>query len=116
MKSVHLTLNDELVDAVDRAARRLGMTRSGFARKALRKALAELRRRDLEQRHRVGYERYPVKPEEFDVWELQQVWPEDKRAHKRKLREHKRQKAMKGYTKHDKDLFESLAGKSLKTR
>ena len=92
------------------------MTRSGFARKALRKALAELRRRDLEQRHRVGYERYPVKPEEFDVWELQQVWPEDKRAHKRKLREHKRQKAMKGYTKHDKDLFESLAGKSLKTR
>lgn len=27
-----------------------------------------------------------------------------------------RQKAMKGYTKHDKDLFESLAGKSLKTR
>ena len=108
MKSVHLTLDDELVEAVDRAARRRGETRSGFARRALRKALADLRDGGPEQRHRDGYERHPVKPEEFDVWEREQVWPQEEQARKRKLRELNRQPAMKGYGKGREDVFQSL--------
>ena len=76
MKTVQMTLDEELVDAVDKAADRLGTTRSGFTRKALRQALARLRERELEQRHRAGYEKRPVKPEEFDLWEREQVWPD----------------------------------------
>jgi len=38
------------------------------------------------------------------------------RADKRRLRELKRQKAMKGYTKQDEDFFESLAGEPFEDR
>ncbi len=39
MKTVQMTLDDELLTRVDRAAKKLGTTRSGFARQALRGAL-----------------------------------------------------------------------------
>ncbi len=73
MKTVQMTLDEGLVEAVDEGARRLGTTRSGFVRKGLRQALTRLRERELEQQHRAGYQRRPVKPEEFDVWEREQV-------------------------------------------
>jgi len=69
-----MTLEDELVSAVDKAAKRLGTTRSGFTREALREALAKIKVRELEQKHRDGYLRKPVKPGEFDDWESEQVW------------------------------------------
>jgi metal-responsive CopG/Arc/MetJ family transcriptional regulator len=71
-----MTLDEELVEAVDRAAKRLGTSRSAFAREALRRALARLKEEHLERKHRAGYERHPVKPEEFGVWESEQVWPD----------------------------------------
>ena len=76
MKTVQMTLDEDLVTQVDRAARKLGTTRSAFTREALRSALAHLSARDLERRHRRGYEREPVKRGEFDVWAAEQVWPE----------------------------------------
>jgi len=39
MKTVQMTLDESLVREVDKAAKRLGTTRSAFARKALREAL-----------------------------------------------------------------------------
>ena len=74
MKTVQMTLDAELVSAVDRTARRLGTTRSAFTRDALRAALDRLRARELEQRHREGYTRKPVRKREFSVWEREQVW------------------------------------------
>ena len=76
MRTVQMTLEEDLVEAVDRAARKLGTTRSAFARKALREALARARDRALEEKHRVGYARKPVRSGEFEVWESEQVWPE----------------------------------------
>ena len=67
MKTVRITLDDELFEAVNRAARALGSTRSAFIRDALRAALARLEERELERRHRAGYERRPVEPGEFDA-------------------------------------------------
>jgi metal-responsive CopG/Arc/MetJ family transcriptional regulator len=74
MKTVQMTLDDELVSAVDRTARRLGTTRSAFTREALRAALDRARVRELEDKHRKGYARKPVRKQEFSVWEQEQVW------------------------------------------
>ena len=74
MKTVQMTLDEDLVAAVDKAAKRLGKTRSALTREALRAALAGMRTRDLERKHRDGYARKPVKKGEFDVWEGEQVW------------------------------------------
>ena len=76
MKTVQMTLDEDLVEAVDRVARKLGTSRSAFAREALRDALARVRARGLEQRHRAGYGRSPVRRGEFGVWEREQVWIE----------------------------------------
>ena len=76
MRTVRLTLDRALVDAVDGAARRLGITRSAFTSRALADALERLRVEALEERHRRGYERYPVRQNEFGGWEVEQVWPD----------------------------------------
>ncbi len=76
MRTVQMTLEEDLVRAVDTAARKLGTSRSAFARKALREALAREREKALEERHRAGYARKPVRRDEFGVWESQQAWPE----------------------------------------
>ena len=74
MRTVQMTLDKELVAAVDRAAKRLGTTRSGFARDALREALKTLRIRELEQKQRDGYAQKPVTKGEFDLWVSEQAW------------------------------------------
>lgn len=76
MRTVQLTLDPELVAAVDRAARQLGTSRSAFTREALRAALRRLQERALEQKHREGYRRRPVRRGEFSGWEAEQVWVE----------------------------------------
>lgn len=71
-----MTLDERLVARVDRAARRLGTTRSGFTRKALQDALSRLASLEKERRHRRGYQARPVQRGEFDAWESEQVWPD----------------------------------------
>ncbi len=60
MKTVQMTLNEDLVIAVDKAAKRMGTTRSAFTREALQSALGKLRVKELERKHREGYRRKPV--------------------------------------------------------
>ena len=69
MRTVQMTLDEGLVDAVDRMAKKLGTTRSGFTREALRAALVRSKERAMERKHREGYLRKPPKPGEFQVWE-----------------------------------------------
>jgi metal-responsive CopG/Arc/MetJ family transcriptional regulator len=76
LRTVQMTLDEDLVVALDRTTKRLGTSRSAFARRALRDALRRLRAEDLERKHRAGYLRKPVAPGEFDVWEAEQAWPE----------------------------------------
>ena len=71
-----MTLDERLVDRVDRAASKLGKTRSAFTREALRDALARLASLEKERRHRRGYEAKPVRRGEFDDWAKEQVWPD----------------------------------------
>ncbi len=77
MKTVQMTLDDDLVRDVDRLVRRLKTTRSAFAREALRLALARHETEALERRHRRGYEQHPVGAGEFDGWDAEQAWGEE---------------------------------------
>ncbi len=77
MKTVQMTLEEELVLEVDKAAKRLGTTRSAFTREALRSALKSLRVKQLEKKHRDGYKRMPVNRGEFTVWEGEQAWGDE---------------------------------------
>ena len=77
MRTIQMTLDDDLVKAVDRVSKELGTTRSAFARKALRDELSRYCLEQLEQRHRRGYEQQPVTNDEFSVWETEQSWGDE---------------------------------------
>jgi predicted transcriptional regulator len=74
VRTVQMTLDDSLVQDIDQVAKKLGTTRSAFARDALRAALARVASEEEEHRHKRGYERKPVRSGEFSDWEDEQVW------------------------------------------
>lgn len=74
MRTVQMTLDDELVNAVDKVAKQLKTSRSEFARRALRQALKRVKIKQLEKAHKVGYQKSPVSDDEFSVWEDEQEW------------------------------------------
>jgi len=74
VKTVQMTLDEDLVARVDRVAKKLHTSRSAFTRDALRRALADVDRLEAEDRHRRGYEAAPAATGEFDLWEDEQVW------------------------------------------
>ena len=77
MRTIQMTLDDDLVKAVDRVSKQLRTSRSAFTRKALREALARHSIEQLERKHRQGYERRPVVADEFSVWETEQAWGDE---------------------------------------
>ena len=77
MRTVQMTMEEDLVVRIDRAARKLKTTRSAFTRRVLRKALADLAKEEMIARYRLGYGKQPVKPGEFDVWESEQAWGDE---------------------------------------
>ena len=74
MRTIQMTLDDDLVKAVDRVSKELNTSRSAFTRKALQEALARYKMKQLEQKHRRGYEQNPVETDEFSIWETEQAW------------------------------------------
>ena len=74
MRTVQVSLNETLVEEVDETVRRLGTSRSAFTRLALRQALDRLRTETVEQKHRDGYKRRPVRRSDVEDWEEEQVW------------------------------------------
>ncbi len=74
MRTIQMTLDDDLVKDVDHISKLLNTSRSAFTRKALREALARYNLEQLERKHREGYERKPIVGDEFSVWEEEQAW------------------------------------------
>ncbi len=60
MRTIQMTLDEELVSMVDEQVKELGTTRSQFTRDALRLALEQSRQKRLELKHQRGYQKYPV--------------------------------------------------------
>ena len=77
MKTVQMTLDEELLAAVDKMVRKLKTTRSAFTRKALTDAIERLNVSRLEQKHQQGYAQRPVAKNEFSVWENEQKWGDE---------------------------------------
>ena len=77
MRTVQMTLDDDLVKAIDRVSKDLNTNRSAFTRKALREALLRYNLERLERDHRRGYAQHPVTAEEFSVWEREQAWRDE---------------------------------------
>jgi metal-responsive CopG/Arc/MetJ family transcriptional regulator len=69
-----MTLDDELVEAIDKIVKELKTSRSAFTRTALRKAIDNLNVSRSEKRHRKVYKIYPLNKDEFRIWEGEQDW------------------------------------------
>jgi metal-responsive CopG/Arc/MetJ family transcriptional regulator len=76
MRTIQMTLDDDLVASVDRVVKKLKTTRSAFTRKALKDAIKQVNVNMLEKKHKKGYEHHPVGKTEFSVWESEQEWGE----------------------------------------
>ena len=74
MRTIQMTLDDDLAAAVDTVVKKLKTTRSAFTRKALKDAIKQVNVKVLENKHKKGYERYPSGKTEFNVWESEQEW------------------------------------------
>jgi metal-responsive CopG/Arc/MetJ family transcriptional regulator len=75
MHTIQMTIDEELLGAVDQLARELEMTRSRLIREALGRYLEERRSALLEEAHRAAYERVPQLEDEIASWEGLQHWP-----------------------------------------
>ena len=74
VKTIQMTIDDQLLKLVDRMRRERKTTRSAFIRHALEAEIRHQHLRDEEARHTQGYARHPVAPGEFDVWLNEQDW------------------------------------------
>lgn len=77
MRTIQMTLDDDLVEDVDSIVKKLKTTRSAFTRKALKEALKRVNISMLEEKHKRGYERFPAVNSEFSVWESEQEWGDE---------------------------------------
>ncbi len=77
MRTIQMTLDDTLVETVDKISRKLNMNRSAFTRKALRDAVEQYTASQMEQKHRQGYENFPTGENEFSIWEDEQAWGDE---------------------------------------
>ena len=77
MKTIQITIDEELLDRLDEVVKATETTRSALTRKLFE---AEIRRHyilELERRDREGYEKYPVQPGEFDVSPADLAWGDE---------------------------------------
>jgi len=77
MRTIQMTLDDDLVKSVDKIVKELKTSRSAFTRAALREAISRFNLKLLEKEHRRGYELHPASREEFSVWEAEQDWGDE---------------------------------------
>ncbi|MEZ4590188.1 MAG: ribbon-helix-helix domain-containing protein [Chloroflexota bacterium] len=62
MKTIQMTIDETLLEQVDRTVQSLETTRSAFIRMALEQALQQYHVRRLEERDEVGYKPFPPTP------------------------------------------------------
>lgn len=77
MKTIQMTIDDELLMSVDQVIGELSISRSAFMREALQMALRRYRIRAMEKQHAAGYAKQPIQPDELDGWEAIQAWGDE---------------------------------------
>ena len=77
MATIQIVLDNELLEAADKAAKNENVNRSALIRHALQAHLKRLHILELEERDRCGYLAQPQREEEYMPWVEAAVWPED---------------------------------------
>ena len=77
MATIQIVLDNELLEAADKAAKSENVNRSVLIRQALQAHLKRLHILELEERDRRGYLAQPQREEEYMPWVEAAVWPED---------------------------------------
>jgi len=72
---IAIRLPDEMLARVDEERRRAGLTRAAAVNEALQLWIERRRYDDAVQRDHEGYEKHPVREEEFGAVLGAQVWP-----------------------------------------
>ncbi|HZB87223.1 MAG TPA: ribbon-helix-helix domain-containing protein [Terracidiphilus sp.] len=75
METIQVVLDKPLLQAADRAARKMKANRSAFVREALREHLRRLELQNREEKDREGYARLPQAVEGRHLWEAEAAWP-----------------------------------------
>jgi metal-responsive CopG/Arc/MetJ family transcriptional regulator len=77
METIQVVIDEKLLQASDRAAKKAKLNRSELVRLALREHLQRTRILEAEQRDQRGYEKLPQsQATEESSWEAAAVWPE----------------------------------------
>ena len=73
-RTVQITIDDALLQVVDKTVSEMDTNCSASIRQALKLALKRIEVLRLEKQHAAGYALHPAAPGEFDGWEAEQVW------------------------------------------
>jgi metal-responsive CopG/Arc/MetJ family transcriptional regulator len=76
VETIQVVLDKKLLQATDKAARRLKRNRSALVRDALREHLRRIETLAREEQDRQGYMKHPQTANEWGHWEAEAVWPE----------------------------------------
>jgi metal-responsive CopG/Arc/MetJ family transcriptional regulator len=76
METIQVVIDEKLLQASDRAAKKAKLNRSELIRLALREHLHRLQILEAEQRDQRGYEKLPQSKATEESWEAEAVWPE----------------------------------------
>jgi metal-responsive CopG/Arc/MetJ family transcriptional regulator len=77
MRTIQMTIDEPLLEEVDRLTATLNTTRSAFIRNALQAAIRKHTIAHLEEQDAQGYARYPAEPGEVEVWLTEQAWGDE---------------------------------------
>ena len=76
MQTIQVVIEEALLEATDRAVRRLKLKRSAFVRDALREHLKRVARLERERRDREGYRVQAPDDQELRGWDKVAAWPD----------------------------------------
>ncbi len=77
LKTIQMTIDEQLLEQVDDLVKGLDTTRSAFVRELLEKALEAHHWRELERLDEEGYQKFPPDDEEVEIWFGIQDWGDE---------------------------------------
>ena len=75
--SILVGIDEKIIPEIDVIAHNLQKSREVLVNEMLRKALQRESIEDKIKRHRESYEKFPQQPEEYLIWQDEQVWGDE---------------------------------------
>lgn len=76
MKTIQVTIDEELLERLDRQLAGASKARSAFIRAAIERELRRAEICEMERRWKESYARQPADSDELEAWESAQEWGE----------------------------------------